>query len=86
MGHGIEDRDRDLVSNSEVQCVSSLHIPIAIIGWDRMRLLTTRQTLLTGDVKIVAAPNVMQIVPSQMMDRGYSDRLAQGHPTVAMRR
>jgi len=61
-------------------------MPNATIGWDRLRLLTTKQTLLTGDVRIVAALNVMQIAPFQMMDRGYSDRLAQGHPTVAMRR
>jgi hypothetical protein len=51
-------------------------MPNATIGWDRMRPLTTRQTLLTGDVKIVAALNVMHIAPFQMMDRGYSDRLA----------
>jgi hypothetical protein len=61
-------------------------MPNATIGWDRMRLLTTKQTLLTGDVKIVAALNVMQSAPFQMMDRRYSDRLAQGHPTVDMRR
>ena len=71
---------------SHVACVSSLHMPNAIIGWDRMRLPTTRQTFLTGDARIVAALNVMQIAPFQMMDRGYSDRLAKGHPTVAMRR
>ena len=34
-----------------------------------MRLLTTRQTLLTGDVKIVAALNVMEIASFHMMNR-----------------
>ena len=42
-------------------------MPIAIIGWDRMRLLTTRQTPLTGDAKTVAALNVMQIASCQVM-------------------
>ena len=51
-----------------MECVSELHIPIAIIGWDRMRLPTTRKTPLTGDVKTVAAPNVMEIASFQVMD------------------
>ena len=44
-------------------------MPNAIIGWDRMRILTTRQTLLTGDVKTVAALNVMEIASFYMLNR-----------------
>ena len=51
-----------------------------------MRLPTTRKPLLTGDVKNVAALNVMQIAPFQMMDRWCSDMLDQGFPTVAILR
>ena len=43
----------------------------AIIDWDLRTLPrpTTRHTPLTGDVRTVAVPNVMQIVPFQMMNR-----------------
>ena len=54
---------------SHVACVSSLHMPNAIIGWDQMRLPTTTHTPLTGDAKTVAALNGMQIAPFQMMKR-----------------
>ena len=52
----------------------------ATIGWDLMRLPTTRHTPLTGDVKTVAVLNVMQIASFQMMNRWYSDMLVQGFP------
>ena len=61
-------------------------MPHAIIGWDRMRLHTTRQTPLTGDVKTVAALNAIQIAPFQMMDRWCSDMLDPGFTTVAILR
>jgi len=61
-------------------------MPNAIIGWDRMRLLTTRQTFLTGDVKTVAALNVMQIAPFLIMDTCYSDMLDPGFLTVTILR
>ena len=51
---------------SHVACVSSIHMPNAIIGWDLMRLPTTRHTPLTGDAKTVAVLNVMQIALFQM--------------------
>ena len=54
---------------SHVACVSSLHMPNAIIGWDRMRLPTTRHTPLTGDVKTVAVLNAMQTASFQVMNR-----------------
>ena len=65
---------------------AELHMPIAIIGWDRMRLLTTRKTPLTGDVKTVAALNVMQIAPFQIMDRWCSNMLDPGFQAVATMR
>ena len=58
-------------------------MPNAIIDWDRMRLPTTRQTLLTGDVKTVAALNVIQIALFQMMDRRCSGMLDPDFPAVA---
>ena len=51
-----------------------------------MRLHTTRQTPLTGDVKTVAALNAIQIAPFQMMDRWCSDMLDPGFTTVAILR
>ena len=45
------------------------HMSNAIIDWDLRTLPTTRHTPLTGDVRTVAVPNVMQIVPFQMMNR-----------------
>ena len=45
------------------------HMSNAIIDWDLRTLPTTRRTPLTGDVRTVAVPNVMQIVPFQMMNR-----------------
>ena len=54
---------------SHVACVSSLHMPNAIIGWDLMRLPTTRHTPLTGDVRTVAVLNGMQTASFQVMNR-----------------
>ena len=51
-----------------------------------MRLHTTRQTPLTGDVKTVAALNATQIAPFQVMDRWCSDMLDPGFTTVAILR
>ena len=48
-----------------------------------MRLITTRQTLLTGDVKTVAALNVIQIALFQRMDRRCSGMLDPDFPAVA---
>ena len=59
-------------------------MPNAIIGWDLMRLPTTRHTPLTGDVRTVAVPNDMQTAPSQMMDRWGGDMLDPGFPTSQM--
>ena len=50
-----------------------------------MRLITTRKTLLTGDVKTVAALNVIQIALFQRMDRWYSDMLVLTYPRGAPR-
>ena len=41
----------------------------AIIVWDLMRLPTMRHIFLTGDVRTVTDPDVMQTVFFQMMDR-----------------
>ena len=40
----------------------------AIIDWYLMTLPTTRRTPLTGDVRTVSVPNVMQTASFQMMD------------------
>ena len=61
-------------------------MPNAIIGWDLMRLPTTRHTPLTGDVRTVAVLNVMHIAHFQMMDRWCSDMLDTGFPAVAILR
>ena len=53
---------------SHVACVSSPHTSNAIINWDLMKLPITRCTPLTGDVRTVAVPNVMQTASFQMMD------------------
>ena len=60
-------------------------MPHAIIDWDQTSLPTTRLTPLTGDVKTVAALNVMPIASFQMMNRCYSDSdmMVQGSPSVA---
>ena len=54
---------------SHVECVSSLHMPNATMGWDLMRLHTMRHTSLTGDVKTVAVLNGMQTASFQVMNR-----------------
>ena len=49
-----------------------------------MRLITTRKTLLTGDVKTVAALNVIQIALFQRMDRRCSGMLDPDFPAVTI--
>ena len=49
-----------------------------------MRLITTRKTLLTGDVKTVAALNVIQIALFQRMDRRCSGMWDPDFPAVAI--